>query len=304
MNPENRWRKLGRIFAPQGENWWMHSHAALPIAEQIEGDVYRVYFSSRDKFNRSFTGYIVVSLRPPFEILDISDKPVLSPGALGEFDDSGAMGCWLTESDKTKYLYYIGWNTGKTVPFRNSIGVASAESGSFKRLFAGPIVDRTAQEPHFCASCCVLAGDQKWRMWYLSCTGWELIDNSPRHRYHIKYAESNDGISWQRDGHVAIDFASDKEFAISRPSVLFHNDQWYMWYSYRGSSYRIGYAESEDGINWIRMDQHANLSPSETGWDSEMIEYPFVFIHDGVKHMLYNGNGYGKSGFGLAVMDR
>ena len=37
------------------------------------------------------------------------------------------------------------------------------------------------------------------------------------------------------------------------------------------------------------------------GGDSEMIEYPFVFDHDGQRFMLYNGNGYGRSGFGVAV---
>jgi putative glycosyltransferase len=39
------------------------------------------------------------------------------------------------------------------------------------------------------------------------------------------------------------------------------------------------------------------------GWDSEMIEYPFVFDHAGERYMLYNGNGYGKSGFGLAILN-
>ena len=31
-------------------------------------------------------------------------------------------------------------------------------------------------------------------MWYVSGTGWEMKEGQPRHRYHIKYAESSDGI--------------------------------------------------------------------------------------------------------------
>ena len=76
-----------------------------------------------------------------------------------------------------------------------------------------------------------------------------------------------------------------------------------MWYSYRGKKYRIGYAESKDGKRWNRLDHLAGISPSKNGWDSEMIEYPFVFNHNGSRYMLYNGNGFGASGFGLAILE-
>ena len=76
-----------------------------------------------------------------------------------------------------------------------------------------------------------------------------------------------------------------------------------MWYSCRGSAYRIGYAESNDGLEWERKDEEAGIDVSQDGWDSEMIEYPCVFQHGGSWYMLYNGNGYGASGIGLAVLD-
>jgi predicted GH43/DUF377 family glycosyl hydrolase len=139
-------------------------------------------------------------------------------------------------------------------------------------------------------------------MWYVSCTRWELEDNQPKHYYHIKYAESNDGIHWERTGRVCIDFESSDEYAISRPCVVKDDDIYRMWYSYRGESYRIGYAESEDGIHWERKDEEVGIDVSPSGWDSEMIEYPFVFDHEGKRYMLYNGNGYGKTGIGLAVL--
>ncbi|MDR3088446.1 MAG: hypothetical protein LBU39_01340 [Desulfobulbaceae bacterium] len=103
---------------------------------------------------------------------------------------------------------------------------------------------------------------------------------------------------------VAIDFAHDGEHAIARPSVLRDPDGWKMWYSFRGETYRIGYAESPDGLVWTRLDEQAGIDVSATGWDTEMIEYPFVFDHAGRRYMLYNGNGYGKTGFGLAVLEK
>jgi hypothetical protein len=34
-----------------------------------------------------------------------------------------------------------------------------------------------------------------------------------------------------------------------------------------------------------------------------MIAYPYVYEYGGRKYMVYNGNGFGKSGFGFAVLD-
>jgi predicted GH43/DUF377 family glycosyl hydrolase len=305
MNKAMKWKKLGLVFCPSGEMDWMKSHAALPIADSLGNDFFKIYFSSRDKFNRSFVGYTVIDINQPSRIVELSTEPVLSPGDLGEFDDSGTTATWIIQHNKKKYLYYVGWNLGVTVPFRNSIGLALSKDGeSFRRYANGPIVDRTAAEPHFCASCCVLPEEDKWRMWYLSCTGWQIRNGRADHRYHIKYAESQDGIHWQRDRQVAIDYSNDNEYAISRPSVIHDGGVWRMWYSFRGQSYRIGYAESDDGRQWRRLDHLTGIDVSRTGWDSDMIEYPFVFDHAGQRYMLYNGNGYGKTGFGLATLEQ
>lgn len=306
MNQVSSWRKIGRVFCPSGETPWMVSHAAVPIAEHLRDNLFRIYFSSRDAHNRSYTGSLVIDMQNPTRVLDLSTSPVLVPGRLGEFDDSGAMASWLTLVDGKRYLYYIGWNLGVTVPFRNSIGLAigTANSGNaFERYAPGPIVDRTVTEPHFCASCCVLRDGDHFRMWYLACTGWEMRNARPEHKYHIRYAESQDGMTWQRFGEVAIGFVNEDEYAISRPCVVRDPDVWRMWYSYRGDSYRIGYAESSNGRQWQRRDSAAGIDVSDDEWDSEMIEYPFVFDHSGRRYMLYNGNGYGRTGFGIAIQE-
>ena len=301
---KQKWKKLGRIFCPTGEKKWLNSHASVPIAEYIEDDLFRIFFSSRDTSNRSYTGSLILDINKPQTIIDLSLTPSLSPGKLGEFDDSGAMATWLAIHNNNRYLYYIGWNLGVTVPFRNSIGLAiSSNKTDFSKYSNGPIIDRSITEPHFCASCCVIPENDRWRMWYLSCTEWKLKNNKPTHRYHLKYAESNDGISWKRDGVVAIDYNNEKEYAISRPSVIRDKDKWRMWFSTRGTAYKIGYAESQDGIKWKRLDDYCGISVSQKGWDSDMIEYPFVFDHKNKRFMLYNGNDYGKSGFGLAVLE-
>ena len=284
---------------------WLASHAAVPFADHVRDGVYALYFSSRDARSRSHTARIFVDfgVTPP----RVQSKPelVLEPGALGAFDDSGAMGCWLLTVSGRKYLYYIGWNLGVTVPFRNAVGLAISDDGgrTFARYATGPVIDRSPTDPFFTASAAVLLENGLWRMWYLSATGWELSPSGPRHRYHIKYAESRDGFTWKRPDIVAIDFASSEEYAISRPCVVNDRGRYCMWYSYRGTHYRIGYAESDDGIRWERLDDRVELTTGPEAWDSEMIEYPFVFDHRGARIMLYNGNDYGRTGIGWATLD-
>ena len=117
----------------------------------------------------------------------------------------------------------------------------------------------------------------------------------------IKYAESDDGIHWKREGVIAVGLEAAGEYAIARPCVVKDGSLYRMWYSHRGPAYRIGYAESGDGVSWRRMDESVGIEPSAQGWDSQSIQYAFVFRHRGRLHMLYNGNDYGRTGFGLAV---
>jgi hypothetical protein len=214
------------------------------------------------------------------------------------------MSC-LVEHGSHWYLYYTGWMLGRTVPFYLGVGLAVSEDGgdSFHKVAAAAVLERHRVDPYLCASPCVLIEGSRWRMWYVSGLRWEARPEGPRHYYLIKYAESNDGIAWRRDGRVCIDFATDEEYAIGRPHVVRDGGLYRMWYCVRGASYRIGYAESADGLVWTRRDDAAGIVPSATGWDSEMQAYPMVFRDRGRWLMLYNGNGYGATGFGCATCD-
>lgn len=300
-----RWRKLGRIFVAPGRPSWMRSHAAVPLAVKVQGERYRVFFSSRDRRNRSHTGWFEINLVEPLRILKVCRAPVLRPGSDGLFDDAGATGCWLVARGRRRDLYYVGWSSGGRVPFRNALGLAVSRDGGrrFRRESGGPVLDRSWEAPAFVGSACVLRAGRRWRMWYTAGLGWDRVRGRMRPRYLIKHAESSDGASWRPTGGVCIGFARPGEHAITRPCVVRDGGLYRMWYSYRGVAYRIGYAESRDGLAWVRKDGQVGIAPSRSGWDSEMIEYPFVFDYDGRRYMLYNGNGYGKTGVGLAVLE-
>jgi hypothetical protein len=273
----------------------------------------RVYFGTRGEHNRTATIVLELDQHEVTRIRHVHDTPVLPLGALGCFDDAGAMPSCLIRSGEQTYLYYTGWNTSTTVPYRNSIGVAvSKDDGiTFERPSDGPLLDRTRDEPHFCATPFVMRDGGMWRIWYLSCTEWVLIDGKPEARYLIRHTESHDGIEWRRPGAVAIGYQKPDE-AIARPWVIKDAGGYRMWYCYRSireyrsnprQSYRVGYATSSDGLAWQRRDELVELPPGD-GWDATMTAYPAVFDLGERRYMLYNGNGFGATGFGLAELSR
>jgi len=304
-----RWEKLGKIFCPNSDKNWMYSHAMIPIAEHVTGNIYRVYYSSRDKKNRAQGAYLEIDITRPQRILKLSKIPVLSFGELGCFDDSGALPNCLIKAGPEKFLYYTGINLGVTVKIRNSIGIArwSAKKQIFERLFKGPIIDRNRDQPHFVATPDVHYENGIFKAWFTSCVRWQEIGDEVRHYYNIEYAESKNGLDWRREGRIAIDFIDEYEYALGVPRVIKDGSVYKMWFCSRATkdvkTYRMRYAESCDGIKWTRKDDEVGIDVSKTGWDSEMICYPFVFEHTGKRFMLYNGNGYGKTGFGIAILN-
>jgi predicted GH43/DUF377 family glycosyl hydrolase len=304
------WKKLGLIFNPSGEYDWIKTHAMMPVMDRIDSDHARIYFSARDDRNRSQGAFIEVDLNDPFKILSLSKQPVLKLGQLGAFDDSGIMPTSIVTNDGKKYLYYNGWTLGKNVPFFsfNGVAISTDEGNTFAKYSRGPAVLYSNNvDPYSTFAPFVIKENETWKMWYVSLIKWVEEKGILKHYYNIRYAESSDGIAWNRDGLVCIDFANEYEYAIARPFVLKENGIYKMWYSFRESaavkSYRIGYAESPDGKTWKRIDSEVGLDVALEGWDSEMIEYSFLFDHKGKRFMLYNGNSFGRTGVGLAVLD-
>lgn len=291
------WDRLGLVVRPSGD-WWMRTHAMVPTPESLEGSLIRVYFSGRSRDNRSHVGWVVIDLESPTRVLEAGTQPVLSPGELGTFDDAGVTPSCLTRVGDRTLLYYVGWNPGSTVRVHLFGGVAVRHGELFERVSRAPIIERSAIDP-FLNTAPFVVESQGLIMYYVAGVGWDH-PNLPR--YHIKYARSIDGISWERDRDwVALDFADRAETALARPFVLRDEGLLRMWFSTKRTSYAIGYAESIDGINWSRSDEHAGLSPSSGGWDSQMVEYGAVVKYDGRHFLFYNGNDYGQDGFGLAV---
>lgn len=305
------WIKRSFVYHVSGKNGFDYSHCHKPMPLIIDEKTVRVFFGVRDKSNKTRTTFIDLDIKNLKRIKYIHEKPVLDLGKIGAFDDSGVNVPSICRHNEWVYMYYIGWNPSTTVPTRNSIGIAvSKDNGtSFERLFDGPILDRNKEEPYYTGAVDVIKSKDKWEMWYTSGTEWKIINSRPKIHYHIKYAFSENGIDWIRNNTSCIKPENEYE-ATARPSVLKENNLFKMWYSRRSivnfrdgknNGYRAGYAESLNGQDWIRKDKQVGIDISDGGWDSEAIAYPYVLKINDQLIMFYNGNGFGKTGFGFAV---
>ncbi|WP_027302922.1 hypothetical protein [Rudanella lutea] len=307
------WTKQGLIYKPDGSMPFSQTHAQVPFGFPMN-DRFRVYFSTRDKDVQSATSFVELDPNDLSKVVYVHDKPCLTKGAVGMFDETGAMPSWFLPVGDEIWLYYTGWNRSETAAYRLGIGLAISRDGglTFERKFTGPLLDRYIFDQVWVAQPCVIRErDDYWRMWYLSCTKIEVINGQPEPFYDVKYAESKDGIHWERTGHVCVGYDEFTD-AIGRPTVYKDGDLYKMYFSYRNAtnyrtdvqrSYRIGYAESADGINWERKDEKAGIERSADGWDSLMMDYCHIVQHQNQWVMFYNGNGFGASGFGWATAD-
>ena len=308
-----QWKKLGLLWAPNGESEWACTHATLPVVQRLSNDEWWVYVSTRDAQGKSRIGRltVVVNETGDYEprVRHFDPSPVLSLGVPGTFDDSGVMPASLVQDGDHVRLYYVGWNVLATVPYRQSIGVAVSDDGgaTFRRYSPGPLIDRSIREPYFVTSPFVLRENDLWRMWYVSCTGWEQIEGRWEPAYHVKYAQSRDGFDWNVTGVSCLDAGAG--FAVARPCVFPQGRRFGMLYPYRSlrnyrtdpdEAYQLGYAESDDGIKWERRDHEVGIERSTSGWDSEMLAYGWLQRHGNQTYLLYNGNGFGRSGVGVA----
>jgi hypothetical protein len=307
------WKKLGLFYEARNNPPQLPTHAQMPVALQLHENFYRFFFAARDAQNRSHVcfvdSYLVTKTKKPFLVHQL---PVLKPGPLGSFDGDGVFPSSIVNTPLAIYLYYIGWNRCQPAPlFRAAIGLAVSDDNgrSFQKISEGPIIDRSTQDPYLVTSPFVMLDEDIdiWRMWYTSGVKW-TCDKHGRLKsfYNIKHALSHNGREWVTDKTIAINFQNLLETNVARPHVIKEGGTYKMWYCYdRGKGYRIGYAESPQGISWQRRDDQSgmNVSSNKNQWDGQMVAYPHILQHNGQTYMLYNGNNFGQEGFGLAMKE-
>jgi predicted GH43/DUF377 family glycosyl hydrolase len=302
-----KWRKLGRVYVANGKYEWAQTHAYIPTPLILNDRRIRVYVAFLDKEMVGRIGFVDLDINNPLKVLKISKQPVLDIGKPGTFDDSGVTPMSLVDNNSTKLMYYTGWQRGVNVRYFLFTGLAigAGEDDSFEKHSQAPILDRSDDELFVRTAAHVIKDGDIYKMWYIAGSAWINVSGKEVPTYNMRYLESKDGFSWGKRGNVCLELSHEDEFGFGRPWIIRENGIYKMWYSIRTKSkgYRVGYAESLDGLNWERKDSEAGIDVSDSGWDSEMIGMTSIVDIKGKRYMFYNGNNYGETGFGVAVLE-
>lgn len=307
-----RWEKLGIIFNAE-EYGFVYTKSPQAV---IFDNYIRVYFSTCIQDGKKLISEVAfVDFDKGFKnIIRVSQDVVIPRGQLGCFDEHGIFPFSPIRINDKIYGYISGWSRRVSVSVDTGIGLAISDDNgeTFKRVGNGPVLTASIEEPFLIIDGYVKYINSQFHMWYIYGTDWKVFENGkePDRIYKIGHAISNDGIHWIKEGRQIISDSYENE-AQALPCVIELNHRYHMFFCYRKPSdfrnnpkrsYRIGYAYSDDLSNWIRNDENVGIDVSDTGWDSEMLCYPNVFEVDGSIYMLYNGNHFGKYGFGLAKL--
>jgi predicted GH43/DUF377 family glycosyl hydrolase len=302
-----KWKKLGQVYVASGKDPWAMSHAFVPTPVLLPQGRIRIYVAFQDSDKVGRVGFVEVDAANPRKVLNVSRQPVLDIGTPGAFDDSGVTPLSIVEHEGKYYLYYVGWQLGVRVRYYLFLGLAISTDGglTFTRHSHAPVLDRTDEGLFVRGSAHVGVEGAVWRMWYVSGSDWVQVQGKNVPTYDMKYLESTNGIDWAKGGKPCLTLAGPDEFGFARPFVIREEGQYRMWYSVRTFSkgYRLGYAESTDGRSWTRKDTQAGIDVSATGWDSAMVGFAAVVRAAGSTFLFYNGNNYGETGFGVAVLE-
>ena len=317
-----RWKKLGRIFdptqhhLPNGCAQFAQSPQAL-----VFDDFVRIYFSTRavDSRNGKYLSHIAfVDMEKDLRsIIRVSDQTVIPLGGLGCFDEHGIFPMSVVRHGSSIYGYTCGWNRRVSVSVDTAIGLAISRDGglTFQRTGDGPVLAASLHEPCLVGDGYVRIIGDTFHMWYIFGTGWKryAADAPPDRTYKIGHATSRDGVAWAKEeARQIIPDRLGAEESQALPTVIGINGQYHMFFCYRQSfdfrknsnrGYRIGHASSKDLSNWTRDDEDPLLEVTPGDWDSDMLCYPNVFECDGRIYLLYNGNEFGRLGFGLAELE-
>lgn len=306
-----KWKKLGVIWKPDGSQAWAKTHATCPTPYWVDEDTLRLYVQCRDEHNVGRVGFVDVDPRNPKQIIRVSDSPVLDIGRPGTFDENGVFQTSIVELENGDlYMYYVGFELGTKIRYRLLTGLAvSKDKGlTFNRIKETPILERSHSERFVRGGPYVLKEENCFRLWYVAGNEWMLLNDKQAPVYELRYAESTDGIHWPDTGQTCLPLSKVDEHGFGRPYIIQWGEAYRMFYSIRNLSYRgeyrLGMAVSSDSYNWQRQDEEIGLDVSSDSWDSESVEFAAVVNSAGNTYLFYNGNNFGETGFGVALLEK
>jgi uncharacterized repeat protein (TIGR01451 family) len=217
---------------------------------KVDSTDYRMYYSIWNE------GNIYVALS--------TDGLNWTPGVSPVFSGTHQTGDWDMDfvADPMVYFdgigtYYMFYEGGTNDPELIRIGLATSSDGfTWTRYQEDPVLDvgdPGSWDENWVLDPMVIVDGMDWKMWYRGMG----TDNSRA----IGYATSTDGVNWTKYASNPVFTANPGEWDDGGPSNMWvrYDGTYQMWYY---TNRQIGYATSDDGINWVRPLDHPVLQPS------------------------------------------
>jgi len=213
---------------------------------------------------------------------------VIDKGSEGTHDANGARYPSVVKESNTLYkMWYGGRNSSNKETVLYATSTDGTNWSNFQR-----VINTGSEGTYDTASIYSLSvikeSDTSYKIWYGGSDGAYI---------RIIYATSTNGTSWsnfQRSINIGSEGTYDTQYAF-KPSVIKESSVSYkIWYTgYDGSSHRIIYATSTDGISWSNFQLVINKN-SEGTYDTSRAHVPFVIKESNNLYKIwyagYNGS--------------
>jgi len=221
----------------------------------------------------------------------INTPPAVSVSSSGWDNNKVALPSVITEGGQY-YMLYSGTN-GSTW----NIGLANSADGKVWTKYPGNPVMSISPTTFYSVAISgtsILYDNGIFKAWF---TGYDGSFT------RIGYASSANGITWTVNSNCVVNTGTTGTWdylGVAFPSVIKDNGIYKMWFSgYDGTTWRIGYANSSDGINWEKYEQNGVEEPvldvSVSGADTDGVYGQSVVKDQNVYKMYYTGISTGGS---------
>lgn len=290
------------------------THASLPTIvcnNSAETNEFLILFSPRKKnISRVAAGKLMMNDREEFWFAKDSAYEILGPGEIGTYNECGVMPSFVSNhtwrgdngyGNPAAYnLYTCGWSSSNSLPFHQEVGVHSLDLSDLQVGPALKIVGRDRNNPRYVTNPSHIRLKNGYDLvFFVSCSTWRKLDGIKfESEYQIKF-ELYDNCTLIKEGVLP---QIDGQVAACRPWPVQVDDRLFIFFSARTSKrdYNI-YCCEYVNLNHFSWTGDPIIELRDNTWYSEMACYPSVMVFESKISLVFCGNGYGQTGFGIAT---
>jgi len=248
-----------------------------------------------------------------FELLMINESnPILKLGNLGEFNEHGNAYFFPFIDGSVYYGLFSGLSRRDNTGIETAIGISISDNNmiSFEKIGPGPLISTSINQPMLIGNPFLFKYNDLYYVYYIYGERWienAELDGKHSRVYKIGIKKGHSLINLRETYNNVINDILGENECQATPCVFEKNGLFHMIFCYRNynnfrnnknKSYKLGYAFSNDLLNWKREDKKLKIN-FFGDWISEMNCYPSILNINNNIYLFCNGNEFGKHAFGI-----